>query len=408
MSDLGSGRPEGGFGCTDVNPHEARGREDPNAMDHHDTTPEGEAKDAPPGAAEAEEGVQEARDAKAAPPAHSKALENPEDKEGQEREGVVDVIQAIREMQEEFLVQGIQDKDEAGVMALTAWKEKGGRANKTLDWGPVAGTALGDVFLSRAELEGVGLHGMDADRIDTVLLPGVAEEPVRLACSAMAPLEDEASLPKFMAEDEFIFTGDGNSTTPGQHILEGSNLALSQNLVYNKPVRVILQQKHPQSLMEDGTAFVYAGLYSVEAYWKTTTENGAEVLKYRLAKDPAYHVMNAEVESEQEEEDEKPVVTKPKRDPKVGKAVRKPAPSKQERKATDRGEQKRMREGASKVEAMLSGYESDVDEMADEEEEYEVERIIAERIRNGKKEFLIKLEMKQSQRLFQRMINLQP
>lgn len=45
-----------------------------------------------------------------------------------------------------------------------------------------------------------------------------------------------------------------------------------------------------------------------------------------------------------------------------------------------------------KADEILSGYESDVDEMMEEEEEeeYEVESILAERIRNGKKEFLIK------------------
>lgn len=302
-------------------------------MENPDKTCQEEADPAPSQpveAAEAEEGVQDARDASAPNPVDEAMQVDPEEKAKLEREAVVDIIQAIRELREEFLEQQTQNKDEAGILALHAWKKKEGREDASLALGPVAGTALGDVFLSRAELEGVGLHRADAKCIDTLPVPGIAEEPVQIACSVMAPLDEDASLPKFMAEDEFIFTGNGSGMAEGRHVLEGGNLALSQNLVYNKPVRVILQQKHPQSLMEDGTAYVYAGIYSVEAYWKTTMESGAEILKYRMAKDPAYHVIAAEVESEQEEqEEEKPVLPKPKRDPKVGKAVRKPAPSKQ-------------------------------------------------------------------------------
>lgn len=299
-------------------------------MDNPDTTCQEEKDPKPSQPAEAEEGVQDARDAAEPNPGDGSMQVDPEEKAKQAREGVVDVIQAIRELREEFLEQHTQNKDEAGILALHAWKKKEGREDASLALGPVEGTALGDVFLSRAELEGVGLHRADAECIDTLPVPGMAEEPVQIACSVMAPLDEDASLPKFMAEDEFIFTGDGSGVAQGRHVLEGRNLALSQNLVYNKPVRVILQQKHPQSLMEDGTAYVYAGIYSVEAYWKTTTESGAEILKYRMAKDPAYHVIAAEVESEPEEpEEEKPVIRKPKRDPKVGKAVRKPAPSKQ-------------------------------------------------------------------------------
>ncbi|MFX1569663.1 MAG: YDG/SRA domain-containing protein [Promethearchaeota archaeon] len=141
-------------------------------------------------------------------------------------------------------------------------------------FGEIEGVKEGDEFRDRRELHERGVHkptqagisGSEKEGADSIVISGGYEDD-----------EDYG--------DIIIYTGHGgrDENTEKQNKdqeLERGNLALVKTFQYELPVRVIRAK-------EDGSGYVYSGLYEVIDYWSQIGRSGYKIWRYKLQKLPS-------------------------------------------------------------------------------------------------------------------------
>lgn len=144
----------------------------------------------------------------------------------------------------------------------------------TAEFGHPLGIRVGEYFTDRKALHAAGLH--------RGLMRGIAPGGTSIVLSG--GYEDDEDL-----GDVIIYTGEGgrdgaSKRQVSNQTLTGGNLALAQNLVEGRPVRV---HRGPGHGGDDrpGMRYRYDGLYRVASYWCERGHSGFLVWRFRLERD---------------------------------------------------------------------------------------------------------------------------
>lgn len=168
-------------------------------------------------------------------------------------------------------------------------KEKGRFLNTNKIVGELPGVEVGDEFQYRAELRIVGLHSPIMGGID-YLKQGNKIIATSIVSSGVYKDDLESS-------DYLIYTGSGGNVVekkkePEDQKLERGNLALSNSVAEQNPVRVIrgLKETRPSSSSNAKSRvailYTYDGLYVVDKYWQEPGQHGKLVFKFLLKRKP--------------------------------------------------------------------------------------------------------------------------
>ncbi|XP_047309453.1 histone-lysine N-methyltransferase family member SUVH9-like [Impatiens glandulifera] len=140
--------------------------------------------------------------------------------------------------------------------------------------GSIPGIEIGDVFLSRIELQVLGLHGQIQAGIDFVPANQSTDgEPVATSIVVNEGFKDDQDLGK-----EIIYCGQGNQISNQR--MEGGNLALQTSYDREVEIRVIRGFKYEGS--ETAKIYVYDGLYIITEIWLDIGRSGYQVYKFQL------------------------------------------------------------------------------------------------------------------------------
>nr|CAD1840891.1 unnamed protein product [Ananas comosus var. bracteatus] len=149
--------------------------------------------------------------------------------------------------------------------------------------GPIPGVAVGDVFLYRAELCVLGVHGAVQAGIDFVPASQVPEgEPIAVSIVSSGGYQDDEDA----ADDVLVYTGSGgrvgrNSVWhSADQKLERGNLALERSMTYGIELRVV--RAHPADATPTGRVYVYDGLYKVVDCDRHVGRSGCHVFRFKL------------------------------------------------------------------------------------------------------------------------------
>ncbi|GMI87954.1 hypothetical protein HRI_002464700 [Hibiscus trionum] len=168
-------------------------------------------------------------------------------------------------------------------------KRLGKWVNTTKQIGCVAGVEIGDEFHWRGELCIVGLHSEFQRGIDCI----ASLNGRTWATSIVDSGRYDSATTSRVSPNEFTYCGEGENPIFGgkkkakvkDQKLVGGNLALMNNMVDRKPVRVIRKYNHIGNANDSGYKFVYEGLYRVTKYWKEIRgDSGTYVYKFNLVK----------------------------------------------------------------------------------------------------------------------------
>ncbi|MBA0551131.1 hypothetical protein Golob_022027 [Gossypium lobatum] len=153
--------------------------------------------------------------------------------------------------------------------------------------GCVAGIEVGDGFHWRGELCIVGLHSEFRKGIDCI----TSLNGSKIWATSIVDSGRYDSCTRKVSSDEFTYCGEGeNPSFCGfkklkDQKLVGGNLALMNNMIDRKPVRVIRRFDNIGNTNESGYKFVYEGLYQVNHCWKEIRmDSGKYVYKFNLVK----------------------------------------------------------------------------------------------------------------------------
>ncbi|KAK8568140.1 hypothetical protein V6N13_106076 [Hibiscus sabdariffa] len=143
-------------------------------------------------------------------------------------------------------------------------KSLGKWVNTTKQIGCVAGIEVGDEFHWRGELC-IGLHNDFQRGIDCI----PSFDGRIWATSIVDSGRYDSATTNSASSYEMTYYGEGENPIFGvkkkiklkDHKLVGGNLALMNNMVDRKPVRVICRYNHSSNLNDSGYKFIYEGLY---------------------------------------------------------------------------------------------------------------------------------------------------
>ncbi|KMZ64849.1 Histone-lysine N-methyltransferase [Zostera marina] len=172
--------------------------------------------------------------------------------------------------------------------AMTEMKEKKIILYPIRKIGNLAGIEVGYKFYSRCEMVAVGFHQHWLSGIDYISKSYSKKEeyleyPLPLAvCIVMSgQYEDDVD-----DSHDVVYTGQGGNDGLGnkrqngdQQMLRG-NLALKNNMIFEKPVRVV--RGHACQGSFSGKVYTYDGLYKVVDQWAEKGNSGYTVFRYRL------------------------------------------------------------------------------------------------------------------------------
>ncbi|KAK8522313.1 hypothetical protein V6N13_115289 [Hibiscus sabdariffa] len=171
-------------------------------------------------------------------------------------------------------------------------KSLGKWVNTTKQIGCVAGIEIGDEFHWRGELCIVGLHNDFQRGIDCIASLNGRIWATSIVDSGRYDSTTSTSTGRRVSPNEFTYCGEGENHIFGggkkklkDQKLVGGNLALMNNMVDRKPVRVIRKYNHIGNANDSGYKFVYEGLYRVTKYWKEIRgDSGTYVYKFKLVR----------------------------------------------------------------------------------------------------------------------------
>ena len=142
-------------------------------------------------------------------------------------------------------------------------------------FGHIDGIGVGMAFPDRRSLAAVGVHrpvqagisGSESEGADSIVLSGGYEDDLDLG-------------------DVIVYTGQGGRDPgSGQQVanqeLRRGNLALSRNIAYGLPVRVV-RGPDPSSRYAPDAGYRYDGLYRVDDSWSERGKSGFQVWRFRL------------------------------------------------------------------------------------------------------------------------------
>ncbi|KAG6515485.1 histone-lysine N-methyltransferase family member SUVH9-like [Zingiber officinale] len=160
--------------------------------------------------------------------------------------------------------------------------------------GSIPGVRVGDVFLLRAELCVLGLHGLPQAGIDYVPASRSATgEPIATSIIVSGGYEDDEDSGLML-----VYTGQGGrGPNMFRHCtdqkLEGGNLALERSMNYGIEIRVIRGIKCRQS--PAGKIYFYDGLYKIVNSWMDVGKSGFGICKYKLLRIEGQEEMGSEI-----------------------------------------------------------------------------------------------------------------
>ncbi|MCO5557108.1 hypothetical protein L7F22_010664 [Adiantum nelumboides] len=154
--------------------------------------------------------------------------------------------------------------------------------------GHVPGINVGDQFFSRCEMVAIGLHCHWLGGIDTIAASSRKKHPLNItklpvASSIMLSGAYEDDIDN---SDDVVYTGQGGNDLLGRkhqiadQVLKRGNLALTNNMEQDLPVRLIRGHKTKKSYT--GKIYTYDGLYKVVDFWAEKGLSGFTVYKFRL------------------------------------------------------------------------------------------------------------------------------
>ncbi|XP_047334356.1 histone-lysine N-methyltransferase family member SUVH9-like [Impatiens glandulifera] len=185
---------------------------------------------------------------------------------------------SISSEQDELFRQGNEEgrsRIRGDLKAYSTMKNKGLWLNRDKRVvGSIPGIEIGDVFLSRIELQVLGLHGQIQAGIDFVPAnQSTNGESVATSIVVNEGFKDDQDLGK-----EIIYCGQGNQISNQR--MEGGNLALQTSYDREVEIRVIRGFKYEGS--ETAKIYVYDGLYIITEIWLDIGRSGYQVYKFQL------------------------------------------------------------------------------------------------------------------------------
>jgi euchromatic histone-lysine N-methyltransferase len=170
----------------------------------------------------------------------------------------------------------------ADFKASVLMRQNNMRINDKKTIGPVPGVQIGDIFFYRIEMNILGLHVPTMAGIDFLPATHVGKDG-RLAVSIISSggyENDEDDT------DTLVYTGHGGNSRFVKHDqkLERGNLALMNSAKKKNQIRVVRGVEDP--FINSGKIYIYDGIYRIEDSWMDTAENGFNVFKYKLRREP--------------------------------------------------------------------------------------------------------------------------